>query len=404
MKFLKYIIVTALLISFISCTTSSEPQMYEVEISVNPSAEGTIHPSADSLYEEGSVITFRANGSEAYAFSEWTGDVSSSKNPLQLTVDKNYNITAGFARKQYDLTVDKTGDGTVQETVVQAKTYEHGAVVELRATPETGYEFKDWSGDLNSTDNPKTLVMDGPKTVTANFQVNPTKAAVKINIDWTSLDQSLNKAKYKGISDSVTHFGARLVYPAQNAVFIQSVEKVTADSLGIITMEVPSADTARLLVTAVRYENGNHKVFGMGVLEDITIDNGTAYDWSVEDISWTKPTWKVADSLATDYGNGTFTVSKEKTYFDLWYLVKTPYITDPLANYEQLIIKLNGTGGEESYENGYREFRAVAENPTPGTANQQSYSFFPWLDSDKFNLPSARYVVEKKGNFTVYWE
>ena len=404
MKYLNYIILISFLISFISCTTASDPQMYEVKVNLSPSGEGSVEPSADSLYEEGSVITLRASGSEAFAFSGWSGDISSSENPLRLTVDKNYNMTAGFARKQYNLTISKTGEGTVQETVVQAKTYEHGAVVELRASPETAYEFQNWTGDLNSTDNPKTIVMNGPKSVTANFQVKPTKAAVKININWSSLDQSLSKTKIKGLSDSVTHFGARLVYPVQNAVFIQSVEKVTADSLGIITMEVPSADSARLLVTAVRYENGNHKVFGMGVLEDLTIDHGTAYDWSVDDISWTKPTWKVADSLAADYESGIFKVSKDRTYFDMWYLVKTPYITDPLADYEKLIIKLNGTGGEESYQNGYREFRAVAENPTPGTANQQSYSFFPWLDSDKFNLPSARYVVEKKGSFSVSWE
>lgn len=389
---------------FISCKSGTNTTLHEVTVTATPANGGTISPSADGTYEEGSTITLQATGNEAFAFSKWSGDVSSSENPLQLTVDQDYSIMVTFAKKKYELTVNKTGEGTIQERVVQAKIYEHGTVVELSADPETGYEFKEWTGDLNSTDNPKTIVMDEPKTVTAHFEVKPTKAAIKINVDWTSLDQSISQGKLKGISDSVTHFGSRLVYPNQNAVFQQSVEKVTADSMGVITMEVPAADTARLLVAAVRNESGKDKVFGFGVLEDLTIENGTSYDWSVDEITWTNPSWKVVDSLATDYENGTFTVSKDRSKFNLWYLVKTPYITESMAGYEDLIVKLNGTGAQEDYKNGYREFRVVASNPTPGTANEQTYSFFPWLDSDKFNLPNARYVVEEKGSFTVNWE
>jgi uncharacterized repeat protein (TIGR02543 family) len=41
--------------------------------------------------------------------------------------------------------------------------------VTLQATPNTGYSFSGWSGDLTGTANPATLTMDSNKTVTATF-------------------------------------------------------------------------------------------------------------------------------------------------------------------------------------------------------------------------------------------
>ena len=47
--------------------------------------------------------------------------------------------------------------------------YADGEPVLLTANPDAGYVFTGWSGALTGTNNPATLVMDSPKTVTANF-------------------------------------------------------------------------------------------------------------------------------------------------------------------------------------------------------------------------------------------
>ena len=45
-----------------------------------------------------------------------------------------------------------------------------GSAVALTATPNTGYIFQNWSGDVADANNPFTTVtMDAPQTVTANF-------------------------------------------------------------------------------------------------------------------------------------------------------------------------------------------------------------------------------------------
>ncbi|PIW64449.1 MAG: hypothetical protein COW12_06135, partial [Candidatus Omnitrophica bacterium CG12_big_fil_rev_8_21_14_0_65_45_16] len=46
-------------------------------------------------------------------------------------------------------------------------TYDEGTEVSLRAIPDEGYQFDHWSGDLDGNENPKTLLMDSHKSVTA---------------------------------------------------------------------------------------------------------------------------------------------------------------------------------------------------------------------------------------------
>ena len=58
----------------------------------------------------------------------------------------------------YTLTVSAT-NGTVTKTPNQTS-YTAGQTVTLQATPNTGYTFSGWSGDLTGTANPATLTMN----------------------------------------------------------------------------------------------------------------------------------------------------------------------------------------------------------------------------------------------------
>jgi hypothetical protein len=78
-------------------------------------------------------------------------------------------VTANFVRegvKSYTLTINTNGNGTV----TGAGTYEEGTVVDIMATPDEGWVFLSWSGDVADPNAASTTVtMDGNKTVTANF-------------------------------------------------------------------------------------------------------------------------------------------------------------------------------------------------------------------------------------------
>jgi regulation of enolase protein 1 (concanavalin A-like superfamily) len=68
----------------------------------------------------------------------------------------------------YQLTVSTVGGGSVTIDPAQSQ-YNPGQVVSLTATPNAGWYFAGWSGDLSGTGNPATLTMNSSKSVTAIF-------------------------------------------------------------------------------------------------------------------------------------------------------------------------------------------------------------------------------------------
>ena len=103
---------------------------------------------------------------------EWKGDVTGSENPTQITIDKAKSVTAVFVKKQYPLTVEIEGEGTVAEKVIKAGVatdYNSGTIVELTAVPSGEWLFVEWKGDVTGTENPTQITIDKAKSVTAIF-------------------------------------------------------------------------------------------------------------------------------------------------------------------------------------------------------------------------------------------
>jgi uncharacterized repeat protein (TIGR02543 family) len=65
------------------------------------------------------------------------------------------------------MAVDPVGSGTT-DPAVGTHTYAEDTVVDITATPATGYEFDHWSGDCTGSDACQ-VTMDGDKSVTAHF-------------------------------------------------------------------------------------------------------------------------------------------------------------------------------------------------------------------------------------------
>lgn len=68
----------------------------------------------------------------------------------------------------YTLTINTVGSGSVTPNPAGG-VYEAGSLVSLSATPDAGWVFSGWSGDLGGAANPETLLMDADKVVTATF-------------------------------------------------------------------------------------------------------------------------------------------------------------------------------------------------------------------------------------------
>jgi len=417
MKNISYSLIISLsLLIIVSCSTESTP-VYQLTTSSSPTDAGIVNPPV-AEYEEGEEVQVTASPNEHWIFDSWLGGHTGNTNPATVTMNRDKDITALFIKREYPLTVETKGEGTVSERVVQAKTtdYPHGTTVELTANPADGWEFVEWQGDLTGNENPLTIQIENETSVTALFHLSAdSDPYISLAVNWDDMDSVISNNKSAKFlssetSGQITHFGTRLVYVQENAVYMQSAKK-SGDEQAFITLKVPPTEEAFLLVAAVHYDGINEALL-FGTMDNISLQKGVEYDWSTENIEWTVPSWTVVDSLSEDYENGVLKTDKDKESFELTLHVTEPFhpFLKRLSNnpsYEESIIKINGTGVMADYdpETGLRDFRFIFDNPSVGTANAKFYgNSFPRVDSQMFNLPSAGYIVDKKIEVEISWE
>jgi hypothetical protein len=112
-------------------------------------------------------MTLSAVPSAGFAFGGWGGALSGAVNPATLEVTGNASVTASFA-PLYTLTANATRGGSVGQAP-PGPIHPAGALVTLTATPDPGFAFEHWSGDLSGQANPAPLTMDADKEVMAVF-------------------------------------------------------------------------------------------------------------------------------------------------------------------------------------------------------------------------------------------
>ncbi|MDO5979903.1 InlB B-repeat-containing protein [Flavivirga spongiicola] len=96
-----------------------------------------------------------------------TTDLFGNNRIYNTTVDMGaYEFDPALATR-YNLTVSKTGSGTVVPNGTSM--HNNGDVITLIATPITGWNFAGWSGDASGTTNPLQITMNVNKNITATF-------------------------------------------------------------------------------------------------------------------------------------------------------------------------------------------------------------------------------------------
>lgn len=144
-------------------TAQFEKLKYTVSVSANPTEGGTV--SGGGTYEHGSTATLKATANTGYNFKQWSD--GSTNNPHSVTVTAATTYTAQFEKITYSVTV--ATNPIEGGTVSGGGTYEHGSTATLIATPNTGYDFKQWSdGDA---DNPRTVTVSANAIYTAEFDI-----------------------------------------------------------------------------------------------------------------------------------------------------------------------------------------------------------------------------------------
>jgi uncharacterized repeat protein (TIGR02543 family) len=159
--------------------TAREAAVHDLAISSTAGGSVTSPGEGTITYDDGTVVNLVATPAIGYQFKKWTGDVDTIANvnaaSTTITMNGDYSITANFEQIwTYELTISSTAGGNVTTPGEGTFTYNAGTVVNLVATPATGYHFVNWTGDVDTiadvNDATTTIIMNGDYTITANFE------------------------------------------------------------------------------------------------------------------------------------------------------------------------------------------------------------------------------------------
>ncbi len=173
-QYYSIITVLSLFVIFNSCTDSATTEstpIYQLNVAAEPAEAGSVTP-ASGEYDNGETVEISATANENWIFEKWQGGHNGTANPATLTMNRDKQITALFVKIEYALNKEIHGKGSIYERILPSKTTTHepGTLVEVIAVPDEGWRFSHWESDLDGSENPTTLTMDGEKTVTAVFE------------------------------------------------------------------------------------------------------------------------------------------------------------------------------------------------------------------------------------------
>jgi uncharacterized protein YkwD len=143
----------------------------------------TVHFDASASVEpEGGGLSFawdfgdgqRGEGGTVFHTYTWAGVFT-----VTLTVTNSEGASVDLVKVslitvsdpdpgKHVLAIQVEGQGTAVMNPPEGS-YEPGTVVSVTAIPSQGWEFSSWSGELTGSENPASIVMNSPKSLTATF-------------------------------------------------------------------------------------------------------------------------------------------------------------------------------------------------------------------------------------------
>jgi hypothetical protein len=162
--------------------TANFEELAEYDLTTSSSAGGSVTVPGEGTftYYDGTLVNLVATANSGYYFVNWTGDVGTIANvnapTTTVTMYDNHSVTANFEQAppgKVALTTSSTAGGSVTTPGEGAFLYDVETVVSLVATPASGYEFVNWTGDVDTIANVNaastTITMNGDYSITANF-------------------------------------------------------------------------------------------------------------------------------------------------------------------------------------------------------------------------------------------
>ncbi|MEF8873353.1 MAG: FixG Ig-like domain-containing protein, partial [Candidatus Thermoplasmatota archaeon] len=271
-------------------TIMAEFEINTHTLTINSTAGGnvTLPGKGTFTYNATEVVDLEAVADEGYHFTEWIGDNGTVDNTRfnSTTIDilGNYTLTAEFAIKDYNLTINSTAGGNVKVPGEGTFGYSKGYLMDLEAVAAEGYHFVEWTGENSTitdpTANRTTIEMLDNYTITAEFAIN----AYTLNISSTAGGDVVDPGEGVFEYDHGTVVDLEAM-PKEVYRFVEwtgdtgtiddpTVNQTTIEMLDNYTINAEFAITTRSL-TIASTEGGNVIEPGEGAYE---YDHGTIVD------------------------------------------------------------------------------------------------------------------------------
>jgi hypothetical protein len=295
------------------------------DLNVSSTGGGSVTEPGEGVftYDTGTVVNLVASPNTGCRFVNWTGDVSTIANvnaaTTIITMNGDYAVTANFV-VMYDLAISSTTGGSVTTPGEGVFAYDGATVVDLAATPNAGYRFMQWTGDVDTIADvhgaSTTITMNGNYSVTANFEATaPWVPPVLLQYSLIVLPGTGGSVTSPGVGVFAYDPGAvvnLVATPANSYRFVRwsggvdTIENVNAASTAI-TMNKDYSVTANFVaihdLSISSTEGGSVTEPGEGAF---TYDEGTVVDLVAEAekgyrfVEWTGDVGAIANAYAAE--------------------------------------------------------------------------------------------------------
>jgi len=145
------------------------PVTRTLTINVQPANAGTVDPDTQPPYAVNTVVSLTADPNPGFTFDHWEGALTGPANPAGVTMSEDRSVTAVFVPLYTFAAAASPQLGGHVTVTPQLALYKAGMDVSVQATPEPGYVFSHWTGDLTGSVNPTTTQVNKNSSVTAVF-------------------------------------------------------------------------------------------------------------------------------------------------------------------------------------------------------------------------------------------
>ncbi len=278
--------------------TNGTPVTYTLTTTTNPTTGGTV--SGGGTYAMGTTATLTATPAPGYSFASWSGDVTSTTNPITVTMTANKNVTANFTLiPTYTISAPAGSNGAI--TPSGTVTVTQGNSQTFTMTPSSGYAV-----DVVTVDGVSqgAIASYTFTNVTTNHTITVTFKQSTVTYSLTTIASPIAGGTITGGGNYASGAIATVTATSASGYTFANWSGAATGTTNpiVVTMDANKTVTANFIATVPfiqlpgRIEAENYKAGGEGVgYHDLTAGNtGGAY----------KPNDNVDIEATTDVGGG----------------------------------------------------------------------------------------------------